>query len=159
TYNQPAVFIQYACDTSQRDANLAQHKANLDADLRKQDDESRATLASLKERLLWMNGLTFLATLIGTCVLVRLGLSPLRRRSVAVSQVPARDFRLPFGEKRLPAELTPIVSHLTQTLDQLKRAFAREKQAAADISHELRTPLSALMTTIEVTLRKQRSAD
>src|SRR5262249_50615305 len=40
-----------------------------------------------------------------------------------------------------------------------KRAFAREKQAAADISHELRTPLAALLTTIEVALRKPRSSE
>jgi signal transduction histidine kinase len=44
-------------------------------------------------------------------------------------------------------------------LDQLKRAFAREKQAAADISHELRTPLTALLTTIEVGLRKSRTPE
>jgi signal transduction histidine kinase len=41
----------------------------------------------------------------------------------------------------------------------LKRAFAREKQAAADISHELRTPLAALLTTIDVGLRKPRSPE
>jgi signal transduction histidine kinase len=59
----------------------------------------------------------------------------------------------------MPSELRPIVERLTQTLDLLKRAFAREKQAAADISHELRTPLAALLTTIDVALRKNRSAE
>jgi signal transduction histidine kinase len=48
---------------------------------------------------------------------------------------------------------------LTQTLDQLRRAFTREKQATADISHELRTPLAALLMTTEVALRKPRLAD
>src|SRR5262249_53541017 len=41
----------------------------------------------------------------------------------------------------------------------LKRAFAREKQAAADLSHELRTPLAALLTTLEVALRKPRAVE
>src|SRR5258706_6303615 len=41
----------------------------------------------------------------------------------------------------------------------LQRAFDREKQATADISHELRTPLAGLMTTVDVALRKQRSAE
>src|SRR5260370_41687016 len=45
------------------------------------------------------------------------------------------------------------------TVGLLKRNFAREKQAAADISHELRTPLAALLTTLEVALRKPRSAE
>src|SRR5262249_46241986 len=71
----------------------------------------------------------------------------------------ARDFRLEFDNKRTPHELAPIAERLAETLDQLKRAFAREKQAAADISHELRTPLAALLTTIDVTLRKPRNSE
>src|SRR5262249_58240185 len=71
----------------------------------------------------------------------------------------ARDFRLEFDNKRTPHELTPIAERLAETLDQLKRAFAREKQAAADISHELRTPLAALLTTVDVALRKPRSSE
>jgi heavy metal sensor kinase len=95
--------------------------------------------------------------MLGSCWLVWRGLSPLRRLSDAVSRVSEKDFRLPFHEPRLPAELRPIVERLSQTLAMLKRAFAREKQAAADISHELRTPLAALLTTTEVALRKPRS--
>src|SRR5262249_36149097 len=37
--------------------------------------------------------------------------------------------------------------------------FAREKQATADVSHELRTPLTALLTTIDLALRKPRPAE
>jgi len=84
---------------------------------------------------------------------------PLRRLSDAVSKISPRDFQLPFGEKHLPAELNPIVRRLQGTLDLLKRAFAREKQATADISHELRTPLAVLLTTSELALRKPRSAE
>ncbi len=53
--------------------------------------------------------------------------------------------------------MQPIAARLAETLEQLHKAFDREKQAAADISHELRTPLAALMTTLEVALRKARS--
>jgi signal transduction histidine kinase len=80
-------------------------------------------------------------------------LSNLRNRLLLIGVV------LPFDEPRLPRELRPIVRRLTQTLELLKRTFAREKQAAADISHELRTPLAALLTTTEVALRKPRSAE
>jgi signal transduction histidine kinase len=55
--------------------------------------------------------------------------------------------------------LRPILDRLNQTLASLKRAFAREKQAAADISHELRTPLAALLTTVEVGLRRPRTLE
>src|SRR5262249_15194110 len=117
------------------------------------------SLASLRNRLLLIGSLTFLATVAGCFWLVRLGLAPLRRLSDAVSRVSPRDFRLSFDERRLPGELEPIVERLQGTLDLLKRAFAREKQAAADISHELRTPLAVMLTTTELALRKQRSAE
>jgi signal transduction histidine kinase len=73
--------------------------------------------------------------------------------------VSARDFRLPLDGKKLAGELKPIERRLVNTLDMLKRAFAREKQATADLSHELRTPLSALLTTTEIGLRKQRTIE
>ena len=128
-------------------------------DLANLDEGRRLTLATLFNRLLLIGLATFAATLVGGVWLVRLGLAPLQRLSVAVSQVSAKDFKLPFDDPRLPRELRPIVERLTQTLDLLKRTFAREKQAAADISHELRTPLAALLTTTEVGLRKPRSAE
>jgi signal transduction histidine kinase len=82
----------------------------------------------------------------------------LARLSEAVSQVSEKDFRLKVSAHDLPTELQPIAARLTGTLEQLQRAFAREKQAAADISHELRTPLAAMMTTLELSLRKARTA-
>jgi signal transduction histidine kinase len=45
----------------------------------------------------------------------------------------------------LTREQLPIYAGLTATLDQLRGAFAREKQAVSDISHELRTPLAGLL--------------
>jgi heavy metal sensor kinase len=155
----PAIYIQCAAETTQRDAALAQHRIKLDNELAKLQAESDATLAGLRNLMLAISLTTFVATVAGGFWLVRLGLSPLRRLSEAVSRVSAKDFRLPFDAPRLPQELKPIVDRLTQTLDLLKRTFAREKQAAADISHELRTPLAALLTTIEVALRKPRSQE
>jgi len=76
-----------------------------------------------------------------------------------VSQVSEKDFRLPIDQAKLPRELKPIAGRLAETLEQLKHAFDREKQASADISHELRTPVAALLTRLDITLRKQRSAE
>ena len=58
-----------------------------------------------------------------------------------MSKVTARDIRLHIDPQKLPKELMPIAGRLSETLDQLGKAFAREKQAAADISHELRHAL------------------
>jgi heavy metal sensor kinase len=155
----PALLIQVACDTATRDRLLLNNRAEYEQELEARSAASRETLATLRHQVLGVGLATFALTVIGGFFLVRLGLSPLARLSDAVSQVSEKDFRLQFNEPDLPAELRPIVERLTHALDQLQRAFAREKQAAADISHELRTPLAALMTTVEVALRKSRSAE
>lgn len=155
----PAIYIQCAAETERRDAALAALREGLEQDLANLSAESQATLSLLRTRLLLIGGLTFAATTLGGIWLVRLGLSPLRRLSDAVSQISTKDFRLPFEDRRLPHELRPIVERLNRTLELLKRAFAREKKATADISHELRTPMAALMTTVEVALRKPRTPE
>jgi heavy metal sensor kinase len=153
---QPVVVIQVAADTKPLDAAVAEFAAQRDEALARLDEETDASLVALRNRLLLIAVAAFAASALGGLCLVRVGLAPLQRLSEAVSRVSPKDFRLPFEEKRLPEELTAIVNRLTETLGLLKRAFAREKQAAADISHDLRTPLAALLTTIDVALRKPR---
>jgi heavy metal sensor kinase len=109
--------------------------------------------------MMWI-GLGALAALwLGGYLVIRVGLAPLSKMSEAVRQVSVKDFHLPLDADKLPNELQPIAGRLVELLGHLQKAFAREKQAAADISHELRTPLAALMTTLEVALKKKRSVD
>jgi heavy metal sensor kinase len=164
------VFIQYASDVgpleelgpveelgptqakvreleSDRDEKMAEVKTTIDQNLQQ-----------LRSRMLWISCLTLIAIWLGGYGVIRLGLAPLAKMSEAVSQVSPRNFHLPLEPAQLPQELRPIAGRLTEVLEHLQKAFAREKQAAADISHELRTPLSALLTTVEVGLRKTRTS-
>lgn len=154
----PVMFIQYASDIGPLEKRLAQFKRERDEQLEQLDEDTRAALAGLRTRLLWICAGTFAGIFAGGFLLIRLGLAPLARLSEAVSEVSEKDFRLKVDQAALPAELQPIAARLSQTLSQLQQAFAREKQAAADISHELRTPLAAMMTNLEIALRKSRSA-
>jgi heavy metal sensor kinase len=158
-FGPPTVYFLLAKDLKGHDKNLADFQNNLDTGLAQVTDDSDDILASVRTRLLWISGIAFVALAVGGFWLVRLGLTPLARVSEAVSRVSEKDFRLQVEDRRLPSELQPIVERLKQTLEQLQRAFAREKQAAADISHELRTPLAALLTTLDVGLRKERSTE
>jgi heavy metal sensor kinase len=155
----PVIYVQYAHSTGSRDQELARNREEFDKDVASLKAETQASLDALWRHLLWISLATFAATVIGGFWLIRLGLSPLHRLSDAVSRVSEKDFRLQLGDAPLPRELRPIAERLSQTLDLLQRAFAREKQAAADISHELRTPLAALLTTTEVALRKPRTPE
>jgi heavy metal sensor kinase len=138
---------------------LVPYQEQRDNDLARLEERTNESLATLRNRLLAISLATFVAVVIGGYLLVRLGLMPLERLGDAVSRVSEKDFRLQFDESHLPVELKPIVDRLTQTLEDLRLAFQREKQAAADISHELRTPIAALLTTIEVTLKKPRKPE
>jgi signal transduction histidine kinase len=155
----PTIYVHCAAKLDKRDAAFAGFGQRRDDELTRVAGETRQSLADLRIRLLGISLVVFATTAVGSFWLVRLGLSPLRRLSDAVSRVSVKNFRLPLDDQPLPLELRPIAERLTGTLDLLKRAFAREKQASADISHELRTPLAALLTTIEFALRKPRAAE
>jgi signal transduction histidine kinase len=154
-----AIIIQCAADERELDSHLADLAAQRDRDLEALRSDTENDLAEHRARLLWISGCTFGATALGSLALVWLGLSPLSRLSEAVSKVSPKNFSLDLDESRLAPELRPIAGRLSTTLDLLKRAFARQKQMTADVSHELRTPLAALLTTIDLALRKQRTPE
>ncbi|MCI0461583.1 MAG: ATP-binding protein [Gemmataceae bacterium] len=156
---QPTIYVQCAYDPARTNGVLGQLQKKLDEELAGLEESTQEALYVLGRNLLVVNLTAFAAVLLGVLCLVHLGMSPLSRLTEAVSKVSAKDFRLPLEDRPLPTELRPIVERLKETLGLLKRAFAREKQAATDISHELRTPLAALMTTLDVALRKPRSAE
>lgn len=155
----PVLFVQYAADLAPLDAEIANIAQERDEGLAQINAETRADLSDLRTRLLWVSLATLVALWAGGFLLVRLGLAPLARMTDAVSRVTPLDFALHLDPAGLPRELRPIAARLAQTLEELHRAFEREKQAAADISHELRTPLASLLTTVEVALRKARTVE
>jgi heavy metal sensor kinase len=153
---RPSLYIQCAVGLDEYRNTLAKYREARDKESHDLEARTAAGLANLRNRLLLTSTLTFAAAVLGTLLLVRRGLAPLASLGHAVSKVSPRDFRLPLGDSPMPRELGPIVARLNGTLGLLKRAFEREKQATADISHELRTPLAAMLTTLEIALRKPR---
>jgi two-component system, OmpR family, heavy metal sensor histidine kinase CusS len=57
-----------------------------------------------------------------------------------------------------PDELHTLATSINGLLQRIEQAVEREKQFTADASHELRTPLAVLKGTLEVLIRKPRSA-
>jgi signal transduction histidine kinase len=155
----PFVYVHCGRPKAELDGQYAQHASYRDDQLRENARETQTSLTQLRVKLALIGGLTFAALAVGGWLLIGRGVAPIRKLSDAVSRVSEKDFRLPIEERDLSRELLPIHGRLTQTLDELRRAFEREKQAVADISHELKTPLAALLTSQDVSLRKPRTAE
>ena len=155
----PRLYVQVAHAKADLDSTVADLDAKRDLQLATLADETADAQHLLRLRIASIGGLTFLAVVFGGWVLTGVGLAPLRKLSDAVSRVSEKDFRLPVEQGELTTELVPIHDRLTHSLDALRRAFEREKAAVADISHELRTPVAGMLATMDVALRKPRTAE
>jgi two-component system heavy metal sensor histidine kinase CusS len=155
----PPVYVQYAQKLTDLDAQKAALAVKRDEQIHRLDVETRESQERLRGRVAGIAALTFASLVVGGWFIIGIGLSPLRKLTVAVAQVSERDFRLVMDKEDLTVELLPIHDKLTQSLEALRIAFEREKEAIADISHELRTPVAGLMATLDVALRRPRTAE
>ena len=88
----------------------------------------------------------------------RTALHPLHAAADVVGVIDEQKLDRRIDEPSLPPELRPVAARLNSMLERLERAFAQRKRFLADASHELRTPVAALVTALEVALRRKRDA-
>jgi signal transduction histidine kinase len=151
------IYIHVARSTADLQRRIAAFQDEAGRDKAVLGEQTARTIRHVRTVIGIIGVSVFISCWFGSSWLVRRGLTPLNQLSDAVSQVSERDFLLPVDRNQLTLELQPIHSRIVQTLEQLKGAFDREKQAVADISHELRTPVASLLATIDVALRKPRT--
>jgi signal transduction histidine kinase len=90
--------------------------------------------------------------------LARWALRPLRKTAQVIASIDESRLDQRIDEASLPPELRPMSSHLNGMIERLGRAFEQRRRFLADASHELRTPVAAMITTMEVCLRRPRPA-
>lgn len=92
-------------------------------------------------------------------VLSRLALRPLRETAEVIGAIDERQLDRRIDAESLPPELRPMAGRLNEMLARLEGSFEQRRRFLAAASHELRTPIAAILTTIEVALRRPRGAD
>lgn len=91
-------------------------------------------------------------------ILSRLSLRPLLQTADTIGTIDERQLARRIDGNALPTELRPMARRLNEMLARLEQAFDQRRRFMADASHELRTPVAAIVTTIEVALRRPREA-
>jgi two-component system OmpR family sensor kinase len=90
--------------------------------------------------------------------LARLALRPLDEAAAAIGTVNETNLDRRVDQNFLPPELRPMARQLNRMLGRLQTAFEQRRRFVADASHELRTPTAAMITIMEVALRRPRSS-
>lgn len=118
---------------------------------------------AMLRRLRWvviLGGIAGCAVAAGVAwVLAGAALRPLRATADVIGTIDERSLNRRIETEGLPNELAPVAQTLNSMLEGLEQAVRRRKQFMADAAHELRTPVAALMTELEVALRRQRTAE
>jgi len=95
----------------------------------------------------------------GGLVLANQALRPVDRLTRAAEQIAAGDLTERVPEQAQMDEMGRLAVTFNDMISRLQAAFERQKQFTSDASHELRTPLAVMRGDIEITLRRERSAE
>jgi two-component system heavy metal sensor histidine kinase CusS len=90
--------------------------------------------------------------------IARLALRPLNSTVEIIGSIDESKLDRRISAEELPVELRPMADRLNDMLERLGDAFEQRRRFLADASHELRTPVAAMITTMEVALRRPRPA-
>jgi signal transduction histidine kinase len=107
-----------------------------------------------------------IATLIGGAIaaivarfVARTSLRPLKSTADVIGTIDDQSLDRRIDSSRLPLELVPVAEKLNGMLERIETAQHQRQRFLADAAHELRTPVAALLTAIEISLRRPRDTD
>lgn len=94
-----------------------------------------------------------LAVVVSVPRLTRAGLRPLIRMKDEIGAITPQTMDHRVTDRGQPIEIEPIASQFNLVLDEIEKAFIRERQFSSDVAHELRTPVAEIRSLAEVGLR------
>ncbi|MDB5077373.1 MAG: cztS [Chloroflexi bacterium] len=116
-------------------------------------------LARLLALLLLATPALLLVATAGGIFLAGRALRPIDRITSTAGAIGAGNLTGRLGPMPGADEVTRLATTFDAMLDRLERAFAQQRQFAADASHELRTPLTIIKGDLDVLLRRRRKPE
>jgi two-component system heavy metal sensor histidine kinase CusS len=119
--------------------------------------------ALLLRRLAWILAVAAVAGAVlaslGSALLVRRAMSPLKLLIRQVQALQAEDLREHLDGSAQPLELQPLVEQFNALLLRLDSAYQHLEAFNADVAHELNTPLAMLVSSCQLGLQRSRSSE
>jgi signal transduction histidine kinase len=121
-------------------------------------DESETVVSNLKSILLIAFPIVLLFLFITTRYMAGRSIEPVLSVIDTAGKITNENLttRIPVPVQK--DELNKLIITINDLMDRIENAVNREKQFTSDASHELRTPLAVIKGTLEVLIRKPRSA-
>ena len=127
--------------------------------LAKSFEDSRELLNNLRNVLLLIYPLLLITLYLTMRYLAGKSIAPLEKISQKTNQITQQNLSERVPDSGARDEIGLLTQAINNLLERLEQAMQREKQFTSDASHELRTPLSVLRGTLEVLIRKPRTAE
>jgi signal transduction histidine kinase len=121
-------------------------------------DDFHKTMLRLACAIAACGAIAGIAAALASARLAAISLRPLNQTASVIGTIDEVNLDRRIEAEALPVELRPMAGRLNEMLERLSRAFEQRRRFLADASHELRTPVAAMITTMEVALRRPRSA-
>jgi two-component system OmpR family sensor kinase len=122
-------------------------------------EDSRHLLHNLLNILLFLYPAILISLFLAMRYFVGKSIAPIQKIIEATNQITQKNLneRVPLTEQM--DEIGQLSGSINELLSRLEQSLTREKQFTSDASHELRTPLAVLRGTLEVLIRKPRTAE
>ena len=121
--------------------------------------DARELLDNLRNVLLLIYPSILISLYLTMRYLAGKSIEPLEKISQKTNQITQENLNERIPETGANDEIGQLSRSINNLLGRLEQALQREKQFTSDTSHELRTPLAVLRGTLEVLIRKPRTAE
>ena len=81
---------------------------------------------------------------------LRFSLRPLRRVSLAATEISLKSLNERLQTDRVPIEISPLIENFNVALDRIERGFRIQQDFLAKAAHELKTPLALIRAEVDL---------